>query len=52
MTNLCFGWQSFNLLDEKGVRLDHHHQRDPCGLLNTAHQARVVHHLGPLAQRR
>lgn len=50
MTNLCFGWQGFNLLDEKGVWLHHHHQWDTCGLLNTAHQARMVHHLRPLTQ--
>jgi len=52
VTNLCFGWQGFNLLDEKGVWLHHDHQWDTHGLLNTAHQARMVHHLRPLTQRR
>lgn len=50
LTNLCFGWQGLDLLDEEGVRLHHDHQWDTCGLLDTAHQARVVHHLRPLTQ--
>lgn len=49
---LCFGRQSFNLLDQESVRFDHDHQRDACGLLNTADQAWVVHDLRPLAQSR
>lgn len=50
--HLCFGWQSFDFLDQEGVWLDHDDQGYACGLLHTAHQARVVHHLRPLTQRR
>lgn len=50
LTNLCLGWQGLNLLNEEGVWLHHHHQWDTRGLLDTAHQARVVHHLRPLTQ--
>lgn len=47
---LSFGWQSFNLLDEEGVWLDHDDQRYASCLLHAAHQAWVVHDLRPLAQ--
>lgn len=50
--HLCFGWQSFDFLDKEGVWLDHDDQGYACGLLHTAHQAWVIHHLRPLAQRR
>lgn len=46
---LSFCWQSFNLLDEEGVWLDHDDKRDASCLLHAAHQAWVVHDLRPLA---
>lgn len=49
---LSFGWQSFNLLDEEGVWLDHDDERYASRLLHAAHQAWVVHDLRPLAQSR
>lgn len=49
---LCFGWQSFNFLDKKGVWLEHDDQGYASGLLHTAHQAGVIHDLRPLTQSR
>lgn len=39
-------------MDKEGVWLDHDDQGYACGLLHTAHQAWVIHHLRPLTQRR
>lgn len=50
--HLCFGRKSLNLLDEESVWLHHHHEGHACSLLDTTHQARVVHHLRPLTQSR
>ena len=51
-TDLCFSRKSLNLLDKESVWLHHNYQGHTCGLLDTTHQARVVHHLGPLAEGR
>lgn len=44
------GRQGLDFLDEEGVRFHHDDQRNASSLLDAAHQAWVVHHLGPLAQ--
>lgn len=51
-TDLCFGRKSLNLLDEESVWFHHNYQGHSCSLLDTTHQARVVHHLRPLAKGR
>lgn len=51
-TDLCFSRKSLYFLNKKSVWFHHNYQWHTCSLLDTTHQARVVHHLRPLAKGR